>query len=370
MLQYKFVIWAMLCSIIFFAVNPAVSQEENKSTDSTDFKPTINAYPYVYYTPETQLAFGTGGVVTFYAQKNRIINPSSITVSGFYSTIKTYELSISSQLYFAENKNAATIDLTYGHSIDRFYGIGNNTPELGTEEFVIDNTGGMIDFQSSPFLIPADRSGIVVEYRNYAIVDRKYNPYLDTDSLNGSKGGKISGLGLVLIWDQRDHVFFPNNGKYTQVRAVFYTQDFGSDYTFTSLEIDSRRYWSFQPDHVLALQFYLITTGGNPPFFKLPALGGSRMMRGYYLGRYRDKDYLSIQLEYRQYFWGRFGFAAFVGTGDVGEDITNLSVRNLKPSYGAGLRFLFNKEQKINLRADIGFVKNTNGIYLGIEEVF
>jgi hypothetical protein len=36
-----------------------------------------------------------------------------------------------------------------------------------------------------------------------------------------------------------------------------------------------------------------------------------------------------------------------------------------------GLRFLFNKKQKINLRMDLGFGQDGNsGVYFGIEEAF
>ena len=93
-------------------------------------------------------------------------------------------------------------------------------------------------------------------------------------------------------------------------------------------------------------------------------------MRGYFFGRYRDRDYFAFQAEYRQYFWRRFGFVAFAGFGDVARDLTALSLYRLKPTYGFGLRFLFNEDEKINLRADIGFGKDTNGVYFGIEEAF
>jgi hypothetical protein len=49
----------------------------------------------------------------------------------------------------------------------------------------------------------------------------------------------------------------------------------------------------------------------------------------------------------------------------------NFSFSDLKYSYGAGLRFRFNEEQKVNLRVDIGFGNDGNmGVYFGIEEAF
>ncbi len=94
-------------------------------------------------------------------------------------------------------------------------------------------------------------------------------------------------------------------------------------------------------------------------------------MRGYFYGRYRDNFYGMFQAEYRQYFWKRLGFVAFAGAGNVSHNILEYDFSNLKYSYGAGLRFLFNKKEKVNLRMDIGFGNDGNrGIYFGIQEAF
>jgi hypothetical protein len=61
---------------------------------------------------------------------------------------------------------------------------------------------------------------------------------------------------------------------------------------------------------------------------------------------------------------------AFAGAGDVGDKLENFKLNEVKKSLGVGLRFLFNEEQNINLRMDIGFGKETNGVYFGIEEAF
>ena len=135
--------------------------------------------------------------------------------------------------------------------------------------------------------------------------------------------------------------------------------------------MDVKYFTAFSPDHVLAANFYLDAAAGETPFYKLPALGGSSRMRGYFEGRYRDNVFSMLQLEYRQYFWWKFGFVVFAGVGDVANDVTKFKLNDFKLSFGAGLRFLFNKEEKINLRVDLGFGNDGNsGIYFGIEEAF
>ncbi len=74
-------------------------------------------------------------------------------------------------------------------------------------------------------------------------------------------------------------------------------------------------------------------------------MGGETIMRGYYLGRYRDKNQLATQLEYRFLplplgFSKRIGAAIFAATGTVFENTNALTTKNLLYSGGAGARFL------------------------------
>jgi hypothetical protein len=109
---------------------------------------------------------------------------------------------------------------------------------------------------------------------------------------------------------------------------------------------------------------------GSPPVYELPAMGGQRIMRGYYQGRYRDKVLFATQAEYRFHLKGRFGAVAFAGVGDVGSRLVDVRIRDLKTSLGGGLRFKFNQVENVNLRMDVGFGRNTSGVNFGLEEAF
>ena len=50
---------------------------------------------------------------------------------------------------------------------------------------------------------------------------------------------------------------------------------------------------------MLALQAYAFINNGDVPLRSLASLGGANSMRGYYDGRYRDKDQIVFQAEYR-----------------------------------------------------------------------
>jgi len=112
---------------------------------------------------------------------------------------------------------------------------------------------------------------------------------------------------------------------------------------------------------------------GDPPFQSLSLLGDSgkqNLMRGYYRGRYRDKNIIVFQTEYRIPLWWRFGAVAFIGVGNVASAFDMFKIKTVKYSYGAGLRFQLDDKEKINLRIDIGFGKETSGFYFTIGEAF
>ena len=94
-------------------------------------------------------------------------------------------------------------------------------------------------------------------------------------------------------------------------------------------------------------------------------------MRGYYLGRYRDKNMITFQTEYRFPVGWRFGGVCFLGFGDVANKIADFSPAEFKYSFGLGLRFMFDKQEKINARLDFGYTKDGDlGVYAMVVEAF
>jgi len=185
----------------------------------------------------------------------------------------------------------------------------------------------------------------------------------------GQDGGITSGIGLGGFFDTRDNLFFPTGGGYYKFSFTVFNSFFGSDFNYTRYILDLRRFISFAED-IFAMQIYSELSSGTPPFFDTPALGGSVHMRGYFEGRYRDRQYLTGQLEYRKILWWRIGGILFFSTGDVADRLRDFKLSTLKFSYGAGLRFVFDESERINLRVDYGRGKGSDGIYFNIEEAF
>lgn len=121
------------------------------------------------------------------------------------------------------------------------------------------------------------------------------------------------------------------------------------------------------PTDTLAFQLITATTAGSLPFYSLPTLGGSRTLRGFVVGRFRDRSMWHASAEYR--FWvltrgfpipftqalrvERVGFALFGDTGSVADDWPDLFSSRVRASGGIGLRFTL--ERDAPFRVDLGF---------------
>ena len=121
------------------------------------------------------------------------------------------------------------------------------------------------------------------------------------------------------------------------------------------------------PTDVLAFGLSTEFTAGSLPFFALPSLGGSKDLRGYIAGRWRDRTSWELTLEYR--FWllprgfpipftdkirvERFGAAVFYEAGNVAKNGSQLFTSPVRSSYGFGIRASL--ERAAPFRVDIGF---------------
>jgi outer membrane protein assembly factor BamA len=381
---------ALLPGLLLLAAAADGAAQEAKGAGATppdstapERKVRVSGYPYVFSTPEAGPAVGLGGIVTFYTSRtDSLLRPSKVSAGGWYSLNDQYKITLTPVAYLEGNRWQISLPADYGRFTDRFWGIGNET-----DEFLEDTTPGA---PSAPYRMSAanlkldvqfppgtsfsarlfTRVGIVLELNDTRILDPLDNPLIDS-TLEGHQGGQTIGAGVVFVRDDRNQTFFPSGGGLYTTKLVLYPPILVADYSYTRVEVDLRKYLGRNPNEVLALQAYGSFMFGNPPFYALSALGGPSRMRGYFMGRYRDRHYLTTQAEYRKMFWWRLGFVAFAGTGEVfGSEGSGFRLSSLQWSVGGGLRVLFNKAERVNLRIDLGIGKHTTGLYFQLEEAF
>jgi outer membrane protein assembly factor BamA len=165
----------------------------------------------------------------------------------------------------------------------------------------------------------------------------------------------------------------PTQNFFVEIMVNGYAEMLGGETQYGDLEIDTRKYWdvgSKEGRSVIATQFFVQSRWGDPPFWDLATLGGDIIMRGYYMGRYRDWNSAQVQTEWRQRLLGRWGMTLFVSTGEVWQRWNDISLERNKWTVGGGLRFNFNKQDPTNIRLDIGAGPDTFGFYLQFGEAF
>ena len=361
-------IFYYLIILLFFFIAEINAQSEEDTTVTNGI--TFFGYPYLFYTPETNLAFGAGGIMYFRTAREPELNLSSVLLSGYYTINNQYSLTLAPELYLSRNRYIARGEFNFGKFLDKFYGYGSNSEEIDNPDYFTQNFGINLNFQadvSEKFEI-----GAIYDFLYANVIDKKNNPFLNNNSVLGSEGGISSGLGLKLVWDSRDYVYLPTTGGYYIVSAVYYKKVFGSDFEFNDYLIDLRRYFKITQGHILTFQLYGNFARGFPPFYEMPRLGGDVTMRGYYEGRYRDRNFVATQAEYKTWLvekW-KLGVVLFGGVGDVADELDDLKVRDFKYSYGFGFRYIFDEKERLTVRADFGFGKNTSGVYFAMQEAF
>ncbi len=353
-------------------IEPA--KESENSLDTASFK--VNevkfiGYPYAFYTPETQFALGVGGMLYFRTALLPLQNPSKVTVSGYYTSNSQYYISLKPRIYLPGKKRFyLESDFYYSNDIGKFYGLGNSTSEIENSEYKTTSFGIYLETQIRGVFFKFLQNGLLFDYVNVKMEDKMGNPNLSDTSVKGINGGKVGGIGLSFSYDNRDNVSFPSSGGLYKYSMLFYGRFLASDYTYNRYKIDLRQYVSPLKEHILAFQLYSDLSTGNPPFFFMPALGGVSRMRGFYEGRYREKNFITVQAEYRKIVWWRLGFAVFYSAGDVFHNFNELRVSDVKQAYGLGLRFVFDPKEKINLRVDFGKTNAGTGVYFSMDEAF
>jgi outer membrane protein assembly factor BamA len=321
--------------------------------------------PIVFKSPDTGLAFGVLPQVVFRTGSSG--NPSSIRMDSYYTQNRQYHLLLRSTWWFKQDTRNLSAKFSLKEWPTSFYGIGNNTRPDDKEKFTETLYDASINFTQQIARNLYAGAGTVFRYGKIRPDDP--NGVLALNRVTGSGNTLISGLSTILRYDTRDNHFFPTSGRYHKAEVFASVKPLGSDYGFVSLTVDLRRYFSIHPSHVLAFRSVGIATNGSVPFRMRPSAGS--LLRGYSSVRYIDNHLLSFQMEYRvvPLVW-RLGFVAFAGIGEVFNRPDEIRLDHLKYNVGIGIRYVFSRSEKINIRFDYGMGRDSSGDYLDLNEAF
>ena len=325
--------------------------------------------PSVYYTPETR---GAGGVALqgfFRLPGNSPLTQSSnILAALIYTQNKQVIALVRPRLYLQDRKYELSGTLEYFRYPDKFYGVGNDTPDSAEELYTTGTMRMYVEVLGRVY--PNFYIGGRVEFMKQELLETVPGGALASGTVIGSAGGVVPLLGFQAVWDSRDNVNYPATGSYRRFDATFSQGVWGSDYSYNRFRMDARRFFPLPSSHVLAVRGYVDLAPGQVPFTQLPQLGGSSLMRGFFTGRYRDHGLFVAQLEYRMPLVWRFGVVGFGSVGEVVPSVGFLTLDKLRFAGGGGLRFALVPSEKLNIRIDFAMAGNSTGFYMALGEAF
>ena len=374
----------LLLSVTFllFALT-AFSQEESKvrrvwnklfNDTTVSAKPKFIAYPLLAYTPETSWEIGVSGLVVYNAKRDLKNRLSEISALTFLTLENQYGFWLDHALYTDKNDFFFLGKFRIQQFPLLYYGVGVETPKdpvARIDGFAITWRERLLKKLRKDFYMGLELD--LNHLSNVQILEENQ----DFVPPPGVEGFTNFGIGLGLVYDQRYNVLNPREGLFVEGGFLRYDRALGSDYSFHSYFLDFRYYQPTFKDQLIAFQFVFNSVEGfnesEVPFNQLSLMGGENLMRGYYLGRYRDNTLVATQAEYRFLpfpFSKRFGGVAFGSLGAVSPSVPDLNLKQIRAAGGLGLRFLLFPGKDIYTRFDVAFTNEGIGYYLYIGEAF
>ena len=311
------------------------------------------------------------GSYFFKIKRDSVTRTSNFKAVTFFTVRRQLVFAAEGNIFFPSEKYILHTIASVSRFPDKFWGLGNTAPASNQENYAISQVD--IFPQLVRKVYRNFFAGIGYEYQD--VFEFDYNTggksLFDQENITGRYGGHISGASFILTWDTRNNAFSPSRGLYAQYVFGTYQDLLGSQFNFAIQNWDIRKYFPLRKRRVLAMQFNMIITNGNVPIRNMSNIGSNSFMRGYYEGRFTDQDLVAAQVEYRTPVWKRWGVVFFAGGGKVSSrffDLIDLS--RIKPSLGVGLRFSLNSQEKLNLRIDSGFGRQSQGTYINMGEAF
>jgi outer membrane protein assembly factor BamA len=161
----------------------------------------------------------------------------------------------------------------------------------------------------------------------------------------------------------------PSAGALLELRANFADEAFGSDFDYQTYELSGNLYRRAGPG-VVALRAMACKASDRTPLFDLCLFGANNDLRGYEVGRYRDRALVAAQAEFRFPLGERWGGVVFGGWGKVAPSFDTMGDEPDLPSVGLGVRWLAAEKARVNLSVDVAQGRDGGSVYVYVKESF
>lgn len=335
--------------------------------------------PSLGYSLTSNLAAIFVGDFAFFTSEVEDQKISIVYLDVLYTQKNQFVFRIQNNLWTKNNKFNIVSDWRYYWYPQKTYGLGIQS----NLNDAVDQTYSYVRFHQS--ILKSFKTnwyagvGVAIDH-HYGITQENGSVQLNDEIKRYGIGNQSTSSGLLfhLLYDSRINSLNPWGGAYAN---VVYRPNFtflGSDGAWQMVQVDLRRYVPFPKgsQNILAFWSYnWFTFGGNAPYLDLPATAwdaSSNLGRGYIQGRFRSKNLVYLESEYRFRISrnGLFGGVVFANAQSVTDWPSN-NFNAIAVGAGTGMRFKFNKHSRANVCIDYAFGQGgSQGMFVNLGEVF
>ena len=363
-------------ALMFIGSIVVVANEKPPDTLQTGFDWEI--IPIVAYLPETGFMGVLTAFLTYRTESEATFRASSMAVALQATQNAQFLVGVYPEIYLDSNRIRLEGFLeTYLYPY-KFFGIGNNNPSSNAELYTPFGTRFTL---RALYAVSGARvqqglsvgARLDIRHDNMRSIEAREDGsigLLGAGLVAGHNGGWFNGVGPILSYDTRDNNFDARKGLFCEATLISYGKVLGSTYSATLTAADLRGYVEITEDFSFAGRLMVQNMAGTPTFILWPSIGGNNNLRGVIDAQQRDRISLLTSAEFRFPIYWRFRGAAFVDAGEVAPNPASFTIPGVWVGWGGGLRFLFDQEERISLRLDVGVARGDMQFYLSFNEAF
>jgi hypothetical protein len=288
---------------------------------------------------------------------------------GYLSTSSQASAFLQVEHYLPGNGLRLGLDTWLARYPTRFFGVGPHPLSSGER---YDPLEAAVDISAGLRLAPGLYAGPRLRWFGSRIMEREAGGLLESGAYPGGDGAAVLGPGLRLTYEGRDSQVAATSGLYLDASATLFGRAFGAGSSYALFSLDARAYATPLEGSgtVFAAQFYAAAAAGEAPFQELPRLGGDRLLRGWFEGKYRGPGLVALQAEARIPVWSFLNVALYAGIGQVAERSGAMDFATPLAAAGIGARIVLDKESGAALRLDLAWGEGGPEFYLNLGESF
>lgn len=173
--------------------------------------------------------------------------------------------------------------------------------------------------------------------------------------------------------DYRDEPFNTHAGGKYEIAYSYYDDHKLGRHTFRRLDAELQQHFPFlKKKRVVSFRALAslsdTSAGQSIPFYLMQEIGGADSLRGYREFRFRDRNYLLLNLEYRWEAFSGLDMAIFGDAGKVAGRRRDVNLQDLESDVGFGFRF--NSIKSVFLRIDVAFSQEGTRVFFKFAPVF